>query len=158
MSSTHSGEQLYDLVVVSPPCVMFSMLQFLGLNRTRESLAKDPEYQRKLREAIQLLCFGISICVDQQLRGKFYLFEQPWNAMSWKQSVVRRLLSLPSTYVARADQCCFGLRDADQQPIRKSTGNVWSSCEPSTTLGNGNATRDDFVVKTSLGHPTVVLK
>ena len=50
------------------------------------------------------------------------MFEQPWNACSWRQPIVQRVLRLPSTYVGRTDQCCFGLVDANHAPIRKRTG------------------------------------
>ena len=118
----HLREHDYDFLAVTPPCTMFSMLQFLGANRSREELEHDPVYQRKFHDAMILLTFGVICCLDQQRRGRWYMFEQPWNACSWRQPIVQRVLRLPSTYVGRTDQCCFGLVDANHAPIRKRTG------------------------------------
>ena len=123
----HIRSNDYDFVAVTPPCTMFSMLQFLGRNRTREQLEADPVYQQKFRDAMILLTFAVVVCLDQHRRGKFYVFEQPWTAMSWRKKVVQRLLKLPGTYVARSDQCCFGMQDRDQNPIRKRTGFLCNS-------------------------------
>ena len=98
------------------------MLQFLAKGRSKEQLQHDDHYQKKFQEAMTLLTFGITVCLDQQIRGKLYMFEHPWSAMSWRQNVIQRVLRLPSTYVARTDQCCFGLTDLDHNPIRKRTG------------------------------------
>ena len=103
------------------------MLQFLAKGRSKEQLKFDKRYQRKFQEAMTLSTFGITVCLDQQIRGEFYMFEHPWNAMSWKQDVIQRVLRLPSTYVARTDQCCFGLIDLDHNPIRKRTGIMTNS-------------------------------
>ena len=118
----HLREQDYGFLAVTPPCTMFSSLQFLGMNRSKEELENDPAYQQKFRDAMVLLTFGIICCLDQQRRGKWYMFEQPWNACSWRQPIVQRVLKLPNTYVGRTDQCCFGLVDANHAPIRKRTG------------------------------------
>ena len=118
----HLRTENYDFVAVSPPCEMFSMLQFLAKGRSKEQLQHDDHYQKKFQEAMTLLTFGITVCLDQQIRGKLYMFEHPWSAMSWRQNVIQRVLRLPSTYVARTDQCCFGLTDLDHNPIRKRTG------------------------------------
>ena len=103
----HLRTENYDFVAVSPPCEMFSMLQFLAQGRSKEQLQHDDHYQKKFQEAMILLTFGITVCPDQQIRGKLYMFEHPWSAMSWRQNVIQRVLRLPSTYVARTDQCCF---------------------------------------------------
>ena len=60
------AREKYDLVVVTPPCTMFSMLQFLGSGRSKEQLQHDAIYQQRLREAKLLLTFAIVIYLKQQ--------------------------------------------------------------------------------------------
>ena len=112
----------YDLIVVTPPCTMFSMLQYLGLGKSKESCMNDPEFQRRYHEACVLLNFAVLICRIQSHRGRYFLFEQPWNAVSWNEACVRKLLNAPATHLVRTDQCMFGQKDLANNPIRKRTG------------------------------------
>ena len=98
----------YDLIVVTPPCMMFSMLQYLGVGKSKESCMNDPEFQRRYHEACVLLNFAVLICSIQSRHGRHFLFEQPWNAVSWNEACVRKLLNAPGTHLVRTDQCMFG--------------------------------------------------
>eukprot|EP00435_Cladocopium_sp_Y103_P008670 s753_g2.t1 len=118
----HLIENPYELVIVTPPCTMFSLLQYLGLGKTKESCMNDPEFQRKYHEACILLTFAAVVCTIQARRGQSFLFEQPWNALSWKEPSIRKLLNEPGTILVRTDQCMFGQKDLDQKFIRKRTG------------------------------------
>ena len=112
----HLRERRYGLVT------MFSNLQFLAQGRSRESCRQDPVFQKKYKEALTLLHFGIAICHLQMSQGNHFLFEQPWSASSWKQEPVRKLLNTPTVQLVRTDQCAFGQADLNGDPIRKRTG------------------------------------
>jgi len=70
----HVLNNSYDLIVVTPPCTMFSMLQYLGLGKSKESCMNDPEFQRRYHEACVLLNFAVLICSIQSRRGRYFLF------------------------------------------------------------------------------------
>ena len=82
----------------------------------------DPVFRKKYHEACTLLTFAALVCTIQARRGKSFLFEQPWNALSWKESSIKKLLNAAGTILVRTDQCMFGQRDMDHRPIRKRTG------------------------------------
>jgi len=98
------------------------MLQYLGLGKSKESCMNDPEFQRRYHEACVLLNFAVLICSIQSRRGRYFLFEQPWNAVSWNEACVRKLLNASATHLVRTDQCMFGQKDLANNPIRKRTG------------------------------------
>ena len=82
----------------------------------------DTTFRKKYHDACVLLTFAAVVCTIQARRGKSFLFEQPWNALSWNESSIKRLLNEPGTMLIRTDQCMFGQKDLNQQPIRKRTG------------------------------------
>lgn len=112
----------YGLVVVTPPCTLFSVLQFLGIGRSKESCLKDPEFQRRYAEAKVLLDFASIVCQLQIKKGRSFLFEQPWNARSWQERSIRDLLTQSQNILVRTDQCMFHQRDNQNQIIKKRTG------------------------------------
>ena len=118
----HVMKEDYGLVVVTPPCTMFSLLQYLGVGRTKESCFQDPNFVQRYDEALTLLKFATVICMIQERRGRSYLFEQPWNALSWKEQCVKRLLNQSKSILVRSDQCMFGQKDQNGNFIRKRTG------------------------------------
>ena len=63
------------LVVVSPPCTLFSLLQNLNMNR------KDPDalrqFLKELMKAKVLLRFGVEIIEMVMSYGGFFVFEKP---------------------------------------------------------------------------------
>ena len=118
----HIRRKKYGLVVVTPPCEMFSMLQLLGFGKSKETCAVDPIYQEKLRQAKILLNFAALVCHVQSSFGGSFLFEQPWNAMSWKEPCIVRLMNHANHVLVRTDQCMFGQADSDGNLMRKGTG------------------------------------
>ncbi len=118
----HLRDEEYGLVTVSSPCTLFSNLQFLALGRSKSECFKDPVFMAKYKDALTLLTFGVTVCQLQHASNRYYLFEQPWSASSWKTIAVKRLINLPGVRIARTDQCAFGLSDPSGQLIKKRTG------------------------------------
>lgn len=75
-----------------------------------------------MRKAKILLNFAALVCHVQAQMGGSFLFEQPWNALSWHEPCIRRLLQCPKHLLVRTDQCMFGQSDSDGKYIRKRTG------------------------------------
>eukprot|EP00435_Cladocopium_sp_Y103_P038998 s1685_g10.t1 len=130
----HIMNNPYELVVVTPPCTLFSLLQYLGLGKSKESCMNDPEFQRRYHEACVLLNFAALICTIQVRRNQFFLFEQPWTALSWHEKCIQRLLNAPGTMLVRTDQCMFGQKDLKQRPIRKRTGFLTNNAKIASAL------------------------
>lgn len=81
-----------------------------------------------------MLKFAVVICQIQERRGRSYLFEQPWNALSWKETCVKRLLNQPESILVRTDQCMFGQQDREGHYIRKRTGFLTNNSHVASAL------------------------
>ena len=101
-------------VTLCPPCTMFSQ---------RRRSTNDPVVERKkLREAIILLNYAIEICEDRMKRGRYFLFEHPQGARSWKCKKMVELLNKPQVSEVVLDMCQYGMCDrVNGKPHRKST-------------------------------------
>lgn len=87
------------LTCVSPPCVMFSILQNLNM-KYLNSPEKLREYARKLTEAKILLNFAAEMCQLVASYGGTFVFEHPLTSKACKETKVQQLLSDPRTYTS----------------------------------------------------------
>jgi len=69
------------LVVISPPCTLFSLLQ--NLTKRSPDPETNPGFLRKLIEAKVLLRFGIEIAFEVLKYGGSFLFEHPLTSRAW---------------------------------------------------------------------------
>ena len=67
------------LLVVSPPCTMFSTLQGFSMNKKDEE-----EVRPKMKEAMMHVAFGVLLCLRQAKAGRKFVFEHPVGASSWQ--------------------------------------------------------------------------
>ena len=108
------------LVVGSPPCTLFSVLQALNRGRV-DGAVRD----RLLAEARVLLGFAVEIYEMQLRAGRHFLHEHPASASSWSDPRVVRLLQDPRVGVVTGDQCRYGLKThcagGGKAPARKPT-------------------------------------
>ena len=92
------------LLIASPPCTAFSRLQtFNGGARPDQ-----------LREGRDLLRTAIEECRRQHVQGRWFIFEHPKLATSWKEKEVQELKNLPGVFEVDLDMCRFGLRSQDR--------------------------------------------
>ena len=114
------------LVIGSPPCTAFSILQALNKKRVTGAVRA-----RQLAEAQVLLGFAIEIYEMQLRAGRHFLHEHPASASSWGDPRVARLLRDPRVGVVTGDQCRYGLQarceGGGQAPARKPTRFMSSS-------------------------------
>lgn len=109
------------LVLIAPPCKMYSSLQNLNKHRREGCEETMKTYIRNRREASILLHFAIEICELCLELGLRFVLEHPWTATSWKDQQMKRLLRDQRVRLQCADQCRYGLH-GDQGPQKKTTG------------------------------------
>ena len=122
------------LVLLAPPCTMFSTLQHLSI-RTRHANSKlFDDHLRELRRARNLLKFCVEVCQLCRELKLTYVFEHPWGATSWSEPCLKRLVQQPDSYLARVDQCQFGLVSSQGNPMRKRSGFLTNLLDLATSL------------------------
>lgn len=108
----HAREYLHTerpgLVLLAPPCTMFSTLLQLSIH-TR---------------------YRTEACSD----ASQYVFEHPWGASSWSEKCVQQLLARNDNYLARVDQCQFGLVSTAGNPARKRSGFLTNNSQIAAAL------------------------
>ena len=112
------------LTVISPPCTLLSLMQ----NMNRKHL-DDPQKKRihdqRLREAKEILRFGVRIAKVIQEYGGIFLIEEPLTSKAWQCDELYQLLHEEGDYIGRGDQCMYGLKSVKGDPQLKPTG--WCS-------------------------------
>lgn len=105
------------LIVMAPPCGPWSSLQNLNLHH--EGYAAR---LAKLREHHRVLLGRVAFLYRLQIEhGRHAVIENPWSSRAWFQAELSELLQLPTSFVARCDQCTTGLRGPSNKPLRKRT-------------------------------------
>ena len=112
-----------QFIMVCPPCTTFSTLQNLNRNNM------NPEvWARKQQEGNTLLEFAMRLCQVQIQGGRFFVFEHPLRASSWRSPAVQCILQEPGVTKATFDQCRFGLRTkSSRTPVQKATAFLTNS-------------------------------
>ena len=121
------------LVVISPPCTLFSILQNLNKSRLQDP-QKLKAHMMELKRAKALLKFAVKVI--QVVRGYdgIFLFEHPLTSRAWQEKSIQEILQEGDVRMAVSDQCMFGLKDEDGELHRKSTGWMTNSQELATAL------------------------
>ena len=110
------------LVILSPPCTKFSPLQNLRMSTRFQSPEAFDRRLFELKRARKLLKFCrklMDLCIQLRLN---FVFEHPWSATSWQESCLKELVDREDVWLARGDQCMFGLKTLQGEPMRKRTG------------------------------------
>eukprot|EP00435_Cladocopium_sp_Y103_P011110 s283_g2.t2 len=122
------------LVLLAPPCHMYSQLQNL-LKELREHDAEAmSRYLKKKRRAHILLSFAVEIAELCRELGLTFVLEHPWSSESWQTKVLKRLLGHSDVYLSRTDQCLFGLKGVSGELQRKRTGFATNNLEIAKVL------------------------
>jgi hypothetical protein len=104
------------VLMMSPPCTWFSGL--MNLNWAKQS---PPIREQGFRDATLHLEFCILLADLQEWEGRGWVLEHPDAARSWGNARVQERLCHGS-YLARFDQCCFGLASkVTRTPMKKRT-------------------------------------
>ena len=107
------------VIMLSPPCTVFSQIQHSMKNRRR---CYD-EWNKTYAEGLALWKFALLIFKEQVTAGRFAIIEHPWLATSWQLAETRAVISsCPNVAFYVFDQCLLGLVTVtDKLPVRKRT-------------------------------------
>lgn len=122
------------LVLLAPPCRMYSQLQNLLKGLREEDSEVMDRYLKNRKEAHVHLQFAIEICELCCELGLKFLLEHPLTATSWSEPAMKKLLQRDDVYFTRGDQCQFGLRGPEGGLHRKATGFATNSKKMSQAL------------------------
>ena len=110
------------LVLLAPPCRMYSQLQNLSKNKSETNARLMKKYLEDRKEAQDMLQFAVEVCQLCLSLGLKFVFEHPYAATSWRQQQMQDLLADERVFGSRADQCQYGLRGDSGELQRKATG------------------------------------
>ncbi len=71
------------LVLIAPPCHMYSQLQNLLQGLRQVDMEALKRYQQKKKQAKILLCFAVEVAKICRSIGSVFVLEHPWAASSW---------------------------------------------------------------------------
>ena len=121
------------LLVGSPPCTLFSLLQELNLVVNKNKPGWMDEFNRRKAEAIEHIRFCCLLYEYQLRRGKHFLHEHPWSARSWELDCIKHVMSFPNVQLVEGHMCQFGMtthvneKHGEQGLVKKPTGFLTSS-------------------------------
>ncbi|CAE7633607.1 unnamed protein product [Symbiodinium necroappetens] len=111
------AEHKPSLIVLSPPCTVFSKLRALT-NHKREA----SKVQQELREGHRHVKFAVQLAFIQHDACRGFVFEHPMHASSWKLPELQQLASKPGVHKVQLDMCRFDLRRSTTgEPVLKPT-------------------------------------
>ena len=116
------------LVVGSPPCTVFSMIQHLNMHIQNEDWREKFEIRKA--QAIKHLRFCSVLYRLQSAEGRYFLHEHPHGASSWDLDIMKNLEKLLGAVKVRADQCEYGLTTSvkgEVRPAKKPTSFLTNS-------------------------------
>ena len=121
------------MVVGSPPCTLFSVLQEINKKKMEGNAPWMKNFGERLKEAEQHVEFCCLLYRYQLKRGCHFLHEHPWSAKSWKLKCVEDLMRDSRVTTVRSDLCRFGMTgkipggEIKEGPVMKPTGFMSSS-------------------------------
>ena len=92
------------LIILCPPCTAFSALQFLNFPKMKMENAA-----MLIKTGMEHLSLAMAIAKWQHQRGRYFLFEHPAQAVSWKEEVAKKVEELEGVEIITTDMCMFGL-------------------------------------------------
>ncbi|CAK8989344.1 Reverse transcriptase Ty1/copia-type domain-containing protein [Durusdinium trenchii] len=109
------------MLMCSPPCTMYSELM-----RLWNAKKMNPQVKAlREKDAYLMVRFSMELCRLQDDAGRFYCYEHPYKAASWKLDIAQQMAMRSSTQFLDWDQCRVGLcapgSTPDEHPIRKRT-------------------------------------
>ena len=119
-------------IMMSPPCTMYSQMQtcFRNFEKMKPELLAE-----KWVCADSYLDGCMNFAKRQASQGKWFAFEHPLRASSWKRASVQEVMALEGVQTVRFDQCVLGLKSpVKEEPIKK----------PTTIMSNSQAMIDAF--------------
>ena len=115
------------VVIGSPMCTAFSLLQALNWGRMRPE-----DKERIMARAVMHLEFCLKIYEIQRAAGRYFLHEHPATATSWRQKAMIQFLQKHDVHTTVGHMCQYGMTSKDKYgrigPVYKPT--KWMSNSP----------------------------
>ena len=125
------------LLIGSPPCTKFSILQKLLLAKGLAPEQRD-KFDYELAKATKHINFCVKLYHRQRAQGRYYLHEHPLMATSWRLPSMQTIVCREDNYEAIAHMCAFGMTTRDpahgELPAMKPTRFVTKSWALSEAL------------------------
>ena len=115
------------LLIASPPCTLFSLLQNISLGKREVD-----QVSRDLEAAVKHLGFAVFLCLKQAAEGRKFVIEHPVGATSWQMALMNKLLTPANAERVNFDFCTMGMtieQDGVQTPVKKRTSVITNSVE-----------------------------
>lgn len=93
-----------ELVVGSPPCTAFSLLQELNYRAMDFEKAKA-----KVMDGLEHLDTTVEVCEWQDDNGRLFLFEHPKTSRAFQEERMVKLMQRPGVWVCHVDMCAYGM-------------------------------------------------
>ena len=113
------------VLILSPPCTMFSAMQNINVHQMKKSRTKA-----RVQEAVAHFAFAVLLCIRKSQRGG--TFEYPVGASSWSTQLASLLSQCPGTKRVNFELCMLGMRSKDASgsaPAKKRTSVMTNSPE-----------------------------
>eukprot|EP00438_Fugacium_kawagutii_P010346 Skav210917 [mRNA] locus=scaffold4127:40486:41746:+ [translate_table: standard] len=106
-----------SFLMLGPPCTFFSPLMHMW--NFKKMSPKMIAARRK--EAHAMVSQAVDSCKEQHDSERFFVFEHPNRASSWRTTKLKQAIRWPGTYTVDFDQCSLGLVSPLGQPMKKRT-------------------------------------
>ena len=121
------------MLIGSPPCTMFCLLQNLSRNK------RDPKvFAKKMAEAEKHIRFCLELYEMQRSAGRCFLHEHPNTATSWQMPEMIAFAAKPDIETTVCDMCAYGMQVQDEHGeayARKNTKLMSNAPEVLKRLG-----------------------
>ena len=131
------------LLIGSPMCTVFSIIQNLNLHIHRDDPVWLAKYEEAKMKAVKHVEFCVKIYRHQMSRGRYFLHEHPAGATSWELDAVKRIQEMDDVLKTTCDQCEYGLTtdiNGTSVPAKKPTSfltNSWKIAAKLSTRCSG---------------------
>ena len=121
------------LLIVSPPCTLFSTLQNFN----------GPSSEKEYEKAVKMFVVGIELCELQNRLGGAFVLEHPQTSKAWSLPRAKHLLGQVWCQRVTLHMCAYGMRSTDAH----GDGLVYKP----TSLATNSQTVADMVVRRCTG-------
>ena len=104
------------LIILSPPCTVFSTLR-----RLSDYKRNPAEVKQEQQEGLSHVKFSVQLARLQMKSQRGFLFEHPRRATSWQSDELLALKNEDGVFEVTVDMCAFGLKTRDGRPALKPT-------------------------------------
>lgn len=120
-----------DMACLSPPCTMFSALQYMFRNFQKMN---REIFERRMTDALTFVEHSMALAERQVVRGREFFFEHPATATSWALPAVVNVARKTGVFAVNFDQCMLGLQAPSGRPFKKRTRILTNSVRLATAL------------------------